>query len=91
MTAPEQPPRIASVRLGLASARRSTSTTPPPPVLAVVTLGWLEAAEQVPTAGSTAQDLQILLSVAGRKARPLLVVEGPGCWGGWRLPGRVRA
>jgi hypothetical protein len=64
---------------------------PTTPVLAVVTLGWLKAAEQVPTAGSTAQDLQILLSVAGRKARPLLVVEGPGCWGGWRLPGRVRA
>jgi hypothetical protein len=40
---------------------------PTTPVLAVVTLGWLEAAEQVLTAGSTAQDLQILLSVAGRQ------------------------
>jgi hypothetical protein len=39
---------------------------PTTPVLAVVTLGWLEAAEQVLTAGSTAQDLQVLLSVAGR-------------------------
>jgi hypothetical protein len=39
---------------------------PTTPALAVVTLGWLEAAEQVLTAGSTAQDLQILLSVAGR-------------------------
>ena len=37
------------------------------PVLAVVTLGWLEAAEQVLTAGSTAQDLQVLLSLAGRQ------------------------
>jgi hypothetical protein len=30
------------------------------PVLAVVTLGWLEAAEQVLTTGSTAEDLQAL-------------------------------
>jgi hypothetical protein len=41
---------------------------PTTPALAVVTLGWLEAAEQVLTAGSTAQDLQVLLSVAGRQA-----------------------
>jgi hypothetical protein len=39
---------------------------PTTPALGVVTLGWLEAAEQVLTAGSTAQDLQVLLSVAGR-------------------------
>jgi hypothetical protein len=39
---------------------------PTTPALAVVTLGWLEAAEQVLTAGSTAQDLQVLVSVAGR-------------------------
>ncbi len=39
------------------------------PALAVVTLGWLEAAEQVLTAGSTAQDLQVLLSVAGRQGQ----------------------
>jgi hypothetical protein len=39
---------------------------PTTPALAVVTLGWLEAAKQVLTAGSTAQDLQVLLSVAGR-------------------------
>jgi hypothetical protein len=32
-----------------------------------VTLGWSEAAEQVLTAGSTAQDLQVLVSVAGRQ------------------------
>ena len=41
---------------------------PTTPVLAVVTLGWLEAAEQVLTAGSTAQDLQVLVSLAGRQA-----------------------
>jgi hypothetical protein len=40
---------------------------PTTPVLAVVTLGWLEAAEQVLTAGSTAQDLQVLVSLAGRQ------------------------
>jgi hypothetical protein len=40
---------------------------PTTPVLAVVTLGWLEAAEQVLTAGGTAQDLQVLLSVADRQ------------------------
>jgi hypothetical protein len=39
---------------------------PTTPALAVVTLGWLEAAEQVLTAGSTAQDLQVLRSLAGR-------------------------
>ncbi len=40
---------------------------PTTPVLAVVTLGWLEAAEQVLTAGGTAQDLQVLVSVADRQ------------------------
>jgi hypothetical protein len=40
---------------------------PTTPALAVVALGWLEAAEQVLTAGSTAQDLQVLLSLAGRQ------------------------
>jgi hypothetical protein len=41
---------------------------PTTPALAVVTLGWLEAAEQVLTAGSSAQDLQVLRSLAGRHA-----------------------
>jgi hypothetical protein len=41
---------------------------PTTPVLAVVTLGWLEAAEEVLASGSTAHDLQVLLSVAGRQA-----------------------
>ena len=40
---------------------------PTTPALAVVVLGWLEAAEQVLTAGSTAEDLQVLLTVAGRR------------------------
>ena len=39
---------------------------PTPPTLALVILGWLEPAEQLLAAGSTAQDLQVLLSVAGR-------------------------
>jgi hypothetical protein len=43
---------------------------PTTPVLAVVTLGWLEAAEEVLASGSTAHDLQILLSVAGRRGQP---------------------
>jgi hypothetical protein len=43
---------------------------PSTPVMAVITLGWLEAAEQVLAAGSTAHDLQVLLSVAGRRGQP---------------------
>jgi hypothetical protein len=43
---------------------------PTTPVMAVITLGWLEAAEQVLAAGSTAHDLQVLLSVAGRRRQP---------------------
>jgi hypothetical protein len=38
--------------------------------MAVITLGWLEAAEQVLAAGGTAHDLQVLLSVAGRRGQP---------------------
>ena len=40
---------------------------PATPALAVVVLGWLEAAEQVLAAGGSPQDLQILLGVAGRE------------------------
>jgi hypothetical protein len=40
---------------------------PASPALAVVVLGWLEAAEQVLAAGGSAQELQILLGVAGRE------------------------
>ncbi len=43
---------------------------PSTPVMAIITLGWLEAAEQVLAAGSTAHDLQVLLSVAGRRGQP---------------------
>jgi hypothetical protein len=39
---------------------------PATPALAVVVLGWLEAAEQVLAAGSSSQELQVLLSVADR-------------------------
>ena len=40
---------------------------PPPPALAVVVVGWLEAAEQVLAAGASAQDLQDSLGMAGRE------------------------
>jgi hypothetical protein len=43
---------------------------PTTPVLAVIVLGWLEAAEQVLAAGGTAQELQVLLTVADRHGQP---------------------
>jgi hypothetical protein len=43
-----------------------TPAQPATPVLAVVVLGWLEAAEQVLAAGGSAQELQVLLGVADR-------------------------
>jgi hypothetical protein len=62
----EQGPAL--VRAEVARLREAIDLNDPTtPALAVVTLGWLEAAEQVLTAGSTAQDLQVLLSVAGRQ------------------------
>jgi hypothetical protein len=39
---------------------------PATPALAVLVLGWLEAAEQVLAAGARSQELQILLGVADR-------------------------
>jgi hypothetical protein len=39
------------------------------PALAMIVLGWLEAAEQVLTAGSSSQELQVLLSVADRQGQ----------------------
>jgi hypothetical protein len=39
---------------------------PATPVLAVLVVGWLEAAQQVLAAGSSSQELQVLLSVADR-------------------------
>jgi hypothetical protein len=43
---------------------------PATPVLAVVVLAWLEAAGQLLAAGSSAQELQVLLSVADRHGQP---------------------
>jgi hypothetical protein len=43
---------------------------PATPVLAVVVLGWLEAAQQVLAAGSSSQELQVLLSVADQQGQP---------------------
>jgi hypothetical protein len=43
---------------------------PATPVLAVVVLGWLEAAAQVLAAGSSPQELQVLLSVADQQGQP---------------------
>jgi hypothetical protein len=36
----------------------------------VIVLGWLEAAAQVLAAGSSSQELQVLLSVADRQGQP---------------------
>jgi hypothetical protein len=43
---------------------------PTTPALAVIVLGWLEAAEQVLAAGSSSQELRVLLSVADRQGQP---------------------
>jgi hypothetical protein len=43
---------------------------PGTPALAVVVLGWLEAAGQVLAAGSSAEELQVLLTVADRHGQP---------------------
>jgi hypothetical protein len=40
---------------------------PATPALAVIVLGWLEAANQVLAAGSSSQELQVLLSVADHR------------------------
>src|SRR5215207_6073076 len=40
---------------------------PATPALAMVVLGWLEAAEQALAAGASAQELQVLLGVAGQE------------------------
>ena len=40
------------------------------PALAVIVLGWLEAAAQVLAAGSSSHELQVLLSVADRQGQP---------------------
>jgi hypothetical protein len=43
---------------------------PATPALAVIVLGWLEAAGQVLAAGSSSQELQVLLSVADQQGQP---------------------
>jgi hypothetical protein len=59
--------------VGTQAARIGTAidpNDPATPVLAVVVLGWLEAAAQVLAAGSSPQELQVLLSVADRHGQP---------------------
>jgi hypothetical protein len=55
-----------AVRIGNAIDPNDPAT----PALAVVVLGWLEAAAQVLAAGSSPQELQVLLSVADRHGQP---------------------
>ena len=43
---------------------------PATPALAVIVLGWLEAAEQALAAGASAHELQVLLDVAGQEGNP---------------------
>jgi hypothetical protein len=43
---------------------------PATPALAVIVLGWLEAAEQALTAGGSAPELRVLLDVAGQEGNP---------------------
>jgi hypothetical protein len=43
---------------------------PTTPALAVIVLGWLEAAEQVLATGGSSQESQVLLSVADRHGQP---------------------
>jgi hypothetical protein len=55
--------RAESVRVLEAADPQSPAT----PALAVVVLGWLEAAEQVLAAAGSAHELQVLLGVAGQE------------------------
>jgi hypothetical protein len=59
--------------VGAQAARIGTAidpNDPATPALAVVVLGWLEAAQQVLAAGSSPQELQVLLSVADHHGQP---------------------
>jgi hypothetical protein len=58
--------RAEAVRLLKAAAPQDPAT----PALAVVVLGWLEAAEQVLAAGGSAHELQVLLGVACQEGTP---------------------
>jgi hypothetical protein len=59
--------------VGTQAARIGTAIDPngpATPALAVLVLGWLEAAAQVLAAGSSPQELQVLLSVADQQGQP---------------------
>jgi len=59
--------------VGAQAARIRTAIDPngpATPVLAVLVLRWLEAAAQVLAAGTSPQELQVLLSVADRHGQP---------------------
>jgi hypothetical protein len=59
--------------VGAQAARIGTAidpNDPAAPALAVVVLGWLEAAARVLAAGSSPQELQVLLSVADQQGQP---------------------
>jgi hypothetical protein len=58
--------RAQAARIGNAIDPNDPAT----PALAVLVLGWLEAAAQVLAAGSSPQELQVLLSVADRHGQP---------------------
>jgi hypothetical protein len=59
--------------VGAQAARMSTAidpNDPATPALAVVVLGWLQAAQQILAAGSSPHELQVLLSVADQQGQP---------------------
>jgi hypothetical protein len=59
--------------VGAQAARIGTAidpNEPATPALAVVVLGWLEAAQRVLAAGSSSLELQVLLSVADHHGQP---------------------
>jgi hypothetical protein len=58
--------RAEAVRVLEVADPRNSGT----PALAVIVLGWLEAAEQALTAGASAPELQVLLGVAGQEGTP---------------------
>ena len=58
--------RAQAARIGIAIDPNDPAT----PGLGVVVLGWLEAAAQVLAAGSSSQELQVLLSVADQEGQP---------------------
>jgi hypothetical protein len=57
-------PQVARIR------NLTDPDNPAAPALAVVALGWLEAAQQVLAGGSSSRKLQVWLSVADRRGQP---------------------